>query len=162
MPKLRMNTSWRCATNAVTRGTCTDVRAFRSRTHQARKPSPARDVARKPRRAGHRALHADDVQLLKFHGAYQQDDRDVREARRLARLEPDYSFFLRLRLPGGVMSPAQWLAMDAMAQRYGARGLRLTTRQTIQVHGIRKVDLRAAAQAIHACGLDTIAACGDD
>ncbi|HXE67017.1 MAG TPA: NADPH-dependent assimilatory sulfite reductase hemoprotein subunit [Rhodanobacteraceae bacterium] len=108
------------------------------------------------------ALHADDVQLLKFHGAYQQDDRDVREARRLARLEPDYSFFLRLRLPGGVMSPAQWLAMDAMAQRYGARGLRLTTRQTIQVHGIRKVDLRAAAQAIHACGLDTIAACGDD
>ncbi|MGH8182545.1 MAG: NADPH-dependent assimilatory sulfite reductase hemoprotein subunit [Rhodanobacteraceae bacterium] len=108
------------------------------------------------------ALHADDVQLLKFHGAYQQDDRDVREARRLAKLEPDYSFFLRLRLPGGAMSPVQWLAMDAMARRYGTRGLRLTTRQTIQTHGIRKVDLRAAAQAIHACGLDTIAACGDD
>ncbi|HKZ10473.1 MAG TPA: NADPH-dependent assimilatory sulfite reductase hemoprotein subunit [Rhodanobacteraceae bacterium] len=108
------------------------------------------------------ALRADDVQLLKFHGAYQQDDRDVREARRLAKLEPEYSFFLRLRLPGGVMSPTQWLAMDAMATRYGTRGLRLTTRQTIQVHGIRKVDLRAAAQAIHACGLDTIAACGDD
>ncbi|HEY9112813.1 MAG TPA: NADPH-dependent assimilatory sulfite reductase hemoprotein subunit [Rhodanobacteraceae bacterium] len=108
------------------------------------------------------ALHADDVQLLKFHGGYQQDDRDVREARRLAKLEPDYSFFLRLRLPGGVLTPAQWLAMDAMAQRYGTRGLRLTTRQTIQTHGIRKVDLRAAAQAIHACGLDTIAACGDD
>lgn len=108
------------------------------------------------------ALRADDVQLLKFHGGYQQDDRDVREARRLARLEPEYSFFLRLRLPGGVMSPAQWLAMDAMATRYGTRGLRLTTRQTIQTHGIRKVDLRAAAQAIHACGLDTIAACGDD
>lgn len=108
------------------------------------------------------ALRADDVQLLKFHGGYQQDDRDVREARRLAKLEPDYSFFLRLRLPGGVMSPAQWLAMDAMARHYGARGLRLTSRQTIQTHGIRKVDLRAAAQAIHACGLDTIAACGDD
>jgi len=108
------------------------------------------------------ALRTDDVQLLKFHGGYQQDDRDVREARRRARLEPDYSFFLRLRLPGGVMSPAQWLAMDAMAMRYGTRGLRLTTRQTIQTHGIRKPDLRAAAQAIHACGLDTIAACGDD
>ncbi|MES2405037.1 MAG: NADPH-dependent assimilatory sulfite reductase hemoprotein subunit [Pseudomonadota bacterium] len=108
------------------------------------------------------ALRPDDVQLLKFHGAYQQDDRDLREARRLAKLEPGYSFFLRLRLPGGVMSPTQWLAMDAMTQRHGARGLRLTTRQTIQVHGIRKVDLRAAAQAIHACGLDTIAACGDD
>lgn len=108
------------------------------------------------------ALRSDDVQLLKFHGGYQQDDRDVREARRRARLEPDYAFFLRLRLPGGVMSPAQWLAMDAMATRYGTRGLRLTTRQTIQTHGIRKPDLRAAAQAIHACGLDTIAACGDD
>ncbi|HET7222889.1 MAG TPA: sulfite reductase, partial [Rhodanobacteraceae bacterium] len=108
------------------------------------------------------ALRVDDVQLLKFHGGYQQDDRDVREARRLAKLEPDYSFFLRLRLPGGVMSPAQWLAMDAMARHYGARGLRLTSRQTIQTHGIRKVDLRAAAQAVHACGLDTIAACGDD
>jgi sulfite reductase (NADPH) hemoprotein beta-component len=108
------------------------------------------------------ALHADDVQLLKFHGSYQQDDRDLREARRLAKLEPDYSFFLRLRSPGGVLTPAQWLALDAMASRYGTRGLRLTTRQTIQVHGIRKLDLRAAVQAIHASGLDTIAACGDD
>ncbi len=107
------------------------------------------------------ALRADDVQLLKFHGGYQQDDRDLREARRLAKLEPDYSFFLRLRLPGGVMSPAQWLAMDAMARRHGSRGLRLTTRQTIQVHGIEKGNLRAAVQAIHAAGLDTIAACGD-
>ncbi len=108
------------------------------------------------------ALRTDDVQLLKFHGGYQQDDRDVREARRLAKLEPDYSFFLRLRLPAGVLTPTQWLAMDAMAQRYGKRGLRLTTRQTIQTHGIEKRNLRAAAQAIHACGLDTVAACGDD
>ncbi|MBS0383207.1 MAG: NADPH-dependent assimilatory sulfite reductase hemoprotein subunit [Proteobacteria bacterium] len=108
------------------------------------------------------ALNVDDVQLLKFHGGYQQDDRDVREARRLAKLEPDYSFFLRLRLPGGVLTPAQWLAMDATASRFGRRGIRLTTRQTIQVHGIEKRNLRAAAQAIHASGLDTIAACGDD
>lgn len=108
------------------------------------------------------ALRADDVQLLKFHGGYQQDDRDVREARRLAKLEPDFSFFLRLRLPGGVLTPAQWLAMDGMGSRFGTRGLRLTTRQTIQVHGIEKRNLRAAVQAIHAAGLDTIAACGDD
>lgn len=108
------------------------------------------------------ALHVDDVQLLKFHGGYQQDDRDVREARRLAKLEPDYSFFLRLRLPGGVLTPTQWLAMDAAASRYGTRGIRMTTRQTIQIHGIEKRNLRAAAQAIHASGLDTIAACGDD
>ncbi|HET7932217.1 MAG TPA: NADPH-dependent assimilatory sulfite reductase hemoprotein subunit, partial [Rhodanobacteraceae bacterium] len=108
------------------------------------------------------ALHVDDVQLLKFHGGYQQDDRDVRESRRLAKLEPDYSFFLRLRLPGGVLTPTQWLALDAAATRYGSRGLRLTTRQTIQLHGIRKQELRATAQAIHASGLDTIAACGDD
>jgi sulfite reductase (NADPH) hemoprotein beta-component len=107
------------------------------------------------------ALRADDAQLLKFHGSYQQDDRDVREQRRLAKLEPDYSFFLRLRLPGGVLTPVQWLAMDAVAQGYGTRGLRLTTRQSIQVHGIRKVDLRATMQALHAAGLDTVAACGD-
>ena len=108
------------------------------------------------------ALRVDDVQLLKFHGGYQQDDRDVREARRLAKLEPDYSFFLRLRLPGGVLTLAQWLALNAAASRYGTRGIRVTTRQTIQVHGIEKRNLRAAAQAIHASGLDTIAACGDD
>lgn len=108
------------------------------------------------------ALNVDDVQLLKFHGGYQQDDRDVREARRLAKLEPDHSFFLRLRLPGGVLTPAQWLATDATATRYGTRGIRMTTRQTIQVHGLEKRNLRAAAQAIHASGLDTIAACGDD
>ena len=108
------------------------------------------------------ALQVDDVQLLKFHGGYQQDDRDVREARRQAKLEPAYSFFLRLRLPGGVLTPPQWLAMDDAATRFGTRGLRLTTRQTIQVHGIDKRKLRAAVQAIHASGLDTIAACGDD
>jgi sulfite reductase (NADPH) hemoprotein beta-component len=107
------------------------------------------------------ALREDDAQLLKYHGSYQQDDRDMRDQRRLAKLEPDYSFFLRLRLPGGVLTPAQWLAMDAAAQRYGTRGLRLTTRQSIQVHGIRKVDLRATMQALHAARLDTVAACGD-
>lgn len=108
------------------------------------------------------ALHPDDVQLLKFHGGYQQDDRDEREARRLAKLEPAYIFFVRLRLPGGVLTPPQWLAMDDTARRFGTHGIRLTTRQTIQVHGIDKRKLREAVQTIHASGLDTIAACGDD
>lgn len=107
-------------------------------------------------------LHPDDVQLLKFHGGYQQDDRDVREARRKARLEPAYFFFVRLRLPGGVLTPPQWLAMDETARLYGGSGLRLTSRQTIQVHRILKPNLRKAVQAIHASGIDTIAACGDD
>lgn len=108
------------------------------------------------------ALNVDDVQLLKFHGGYQQDDRDVREERRLAKLEPDYSFFMRLRLPGGVLTPQQWLTMDDTANRYGTRGMRITSRQTIQVHGIEKRNLRSAVQLIHSSGLDTIAACGDD
>lgn len=107
------------------------------------------------------ALRPDDVQLLKFHGGYQQDDRDSREARRRAKLEPAYGFMLRLRLPGGVLTPAQWLAMDSVAGHFATRGLRLTTRQTIQLHGIDKRELRTAVQAIHAAGLDTIAACGD-
>ncbi len=108
------------------------------------------------------ALRVDDVQLLKFHGGYQQDDRDVREARRVAKLEPAYIFFVRLRLPGGVLTPRQWLAMDDTARRFGTHGIRMTSRQTIQVHGIDKRNLRAAVQNIHASGLDTIAACGDD
>lgn len=107
------------------------------------------------------ALRDDDAQLLKFHGGYQQDDRDEREERRLARLEPAYSFMIRVRLPGGVAAPAQWLALDAIARKYAQRGLRITTRQTIQLHGIIKRELKATLQAIHEALLDTIAACGD-
>ncbi|HET6912486.1 MAG TPA: assimilatory sulfite reductase (NADPH) hemoprotein subunit [Rhodanobacteraceae bacterium] len=107
------------------------------------------------------ALRDDDAQLLKFHGGYQQDDRDLREERRLARLEPAYSFMIRTRLPGGVATPAQWLALDAIARQYAERGLRITTRQTIQLHGIIKRELKPTLQAIHAALLDTIAACGD-
>ena len=107
------------------------------------------------------ALRDDDAQLLKFHGGYQQDDRDLREERRLARLEPAYSFMIRTRLPGGVATPAQWLALDAIARRYAERGLRITTRQTIQLHGIIKRELQPTLRAIHAALLDTVAACGD-
>ncbi|MBS0456698.1 MAG: NADPH-dependent assimilatory sulfite reductase hemoprotein subunit [Proteobacteria bacterium] len=107
------------------------------------------------------ALREDDRVLLKFHGSYQQDDRDVREERRLAKLEPDFSFMIRIRTPGGLLTPEQWLALDAIARAHAQRGLRITTRQTIQFHGVQKHALKTTMQAIDASGIDTIAACGD-
>ncbi len=106
-------------------------------------------------------LREDDQQLLKFHGSYQQDDRDVREERRLAKLEPAYSFMIRTRLPGGVCTPAQWLALDGLAGRYGNETLRLTTRQAFQLHGIIKTELKRAIAAMNEALIDSIAACGD-
>ncbi|MBV6418351.1 MAG: Sulfite reductase [NADPH] hemoprotein beta-component [Steroidobacteraceae bacterium] len=107
------------------------------------------------------ALADDDTNVLKFHGSYQQDDRDLREERRLQKLEPAYSFMIRTRLPGGVCTPRQWLALDAIARRYGNGTLRLTTRQAFQLHGVVKRELKATMAAINATLLDTIAACGD-
>jgi sulfite reductase (NADPH) hemoprotein beta-component len=106
-------------------------------------------------------LREDDQQLLKFHGSYQQDDRDVREERRLAKLEPAYSFMIRTRLPGGVCTPAQWLALDGLAGRYGNGTLRLTTRQAFQLHGVIKTELKRSIAAMNAALVDSIAACGD-
>ncbi|MGC4028652.1 MAG: NADPH-dependent assimilatory sulfite reductase hemoprotein subunit [Steroidobacteraceae bacterium] len=102
-----------------------------------------------------------DGLLTKFFGFYQQDDRDLREERRLAKLEPRYQFMVRVRLPGGVCTPAQWLALDALSQECADGTLRLTTRQTFQFHGIRKRNLRRHMKGLVACGLDSIAACGD-
>jgi len=107
------------------------------------------------------AIREDDTALIKFHGSYQQDDRDLREERRKQKIEPAYSFMIRTRLPGGICTPAQWLALDAIARRYGNGTLRLTTRQTFQFHGIIKTELKATMQAINASLIDTIAACGD-
>ncbi len=107
------------------------------------------------------AIAQDDNALLKFHGSYQQDDRDLREERRRQKLEPAYQFMIRVRMPGGVCTPAQWLALDEVAGQHANGTLRLTTRQTFQFHGIRKAHFKPAMQAIHAAGLDTIAACGD-
>ncbi len=107
------------------------------------------------------AIAEDDTQLTKFHGIYQQDDRDLRAERMKTRMEKAFSFMARLRVPGGVLTPAQWLAMEAMARDRGNGTLRLTTRQTIQFHGIIKSNLRPAIQEINAAMLDTIAACGD-
>lgn len=107
------------------------------------------------------AIAEDDTQLSKFHGIYQQDDRDLRTERRKQMLEPDYSFMIRARVPGGVCTPAQWLALDEIARRYANGTLRLTTRQAFQLHGVIKRELRETIRAINASLLDTLAACGD-
>lgn len=103
-----------------------------------------------------------DTKLLKFHGIYQQDDRDLRDERRRQKLEPAYQFMIRVRLPGGVCTSAQWLKLDELARAYGSEMLRLTTRQTFQFHWVLKGDLRPTLAGLHEVLLDTIAACGDD
>jgi sulfite reductase (NADPH) hemoprotein beta-component len=108
------------------------------------------------------AISAADQKLVKFHGMYMQDDRDVRDERRRQKLEPAYEFMVRVRLPGGVLASKQWLALDSIAREHGSGTLRLTTRQTFQFHGILKGNLRAAIQKLDAALLDTVAACGDD
>lgn len=108
------------------------------------------------------AVPGDDPLLMKFHGIYQQDDRDLRAARQQRKLEPNYQFMVRMRIPGGLLSRRQWQGIDALSRRYAERGIRITTRQTIQLHGIRKRYLRGLMQGIRDLGLDTIAACGDD
>ncbi|HMM67458.1 MAG TPA: assimilatory sulfite reductase (NADPH) hemoprotein subunit [Dokdonella sp.] len=107
------------------------------------------------------AIREDDTTLIKFHGSYQQDDRDLREERRQQKLEPAYSFMIRTRTPGGVVTPAQWLALDAIATRHANATLRITTRQAFQFHGVIKHELKATMQAINASLVDTVAACGD-
>jgi sulfite reductase (NADPH) hemoprotein beta-component len=107
------------------------------------------------------AISDDDNKLLKFHGSYLQDDRDLREERRKQKLEPAYSFMLRARLPSGVVTPAQWLVYDRLAREHANGTLRITTRQTFQWHGIIKHDLKPTIAAIHDALATTIAACGD-
>ncbi|WP_266168185.1 assimilatory sulfite reductase (NADPH) hemoprotein subunit [Dyella subtropica] len=107
------------------------------------------------------AISDDDGKLLKFHGSYQQDDRDLRDERRRQKLEPAYSFMLRARLAGGVVTPVQWLEFDRLAREYANGTLRITTRQTFQWHGIIKRKLKPTIAAIHDALASTIAACGD-
>jgi sulfite reductase (NADPH) hemoprotein beta-component len=107
------------------------------------------------------AMTPADEQIGKFHGFYQQDDRDVRADRLARRLEPDYSFMLRARLPGGVCTPTQWLTIDRVGRELAQGSVRLTTRQTFQYHGIPKGNLRGLIQGIHQVLLDSIGGCGD-
>jgi sulfite reductase (ferredoxin) len=102
-----------------------------------------------------------DAQILKFHGMYQQEDRDLRAERKKAGQEPAWQFMLRSRIPGGALTPEQYLVHDALADRVGNATLRFTTRQGIQMHGILKGDLRTAIRKISKTLLSTIAACGD-
>ncbi|MFW2853905.1 NADPH-dependent assimilatory sulfite reductase hemoprotein subunit [Sphingomonas sp. TX0543] len=104
----------------------------------------------------------DDVKLMKFHGIYQQDDRDLRDERRRQKLEPAFQFMIRVRLPGGVCTPRQWLKLDELARAHGGETLRITTRQTFQFHWVLKDSLRPIIQGLHETLLDTVAACGDD
>jgi len=104
----------------------------------------------------------EDNKLMKFHGIYQQDDRDIRDERRRQKLEPAYTFMVRVRLPGGVCTPEQWLKVDELARAHGGDSIRLTTRQTFQFHWVVKEDLKPTIQGLHDVLLDTIAACGDD
>ena len=102
-----------------------------------------------------------DTKLIKFHGIYEQDDRDQRSERRKAKLEPLYSYMLRVRIPGGVLSTPQWLKLDELSREYANGTLRLTTRQAVQFHGIYKENLRSLIRGLDAVLLDSIAACGD-
>lgn len=107
------------------------------------------------------AIAEDDTQLSKFHGIYQQDDRDVRNERKRQRLEPAYSFMIRARVPGGVCTTEQWLNMDEIARVRANGTIRLTSRQAFQLHGVIKGNLKPAIQGINQALMDTLAACGD-
>ena len=108
-----------------------------------------------------RAIRENDKQVSKFHGIYQQWDRDLDKERKSQKLEPAFSFLIRVRMPGGMVSPKQWLKMDQLADEYANGTLKLTTRQTFQLHGVLKKELKKTIQGINSELLDTIAACGD-
>jgi sulfite reductase (NADPH) hemoprotein beta-component len=107
------------------------------------------------------ALTGTDTHISKFHGFYQQTDRDLDKERKQQKLEPAYSFLIRVRIPGGVVTPQQWLQMDALSDKYANRTLKLTTRQTIQFHGVIKKNLKSTIKNINLSLLDTLATCGD-
>ena len=107
------------------------------------------------------ALSADDAQISKFHGFYEQDNRDLRLSRQQQFLEPYYSFMLRARLPGGVCTPQQWLTIDSVGRELGNGTVRLTTRQTFQYHGILKANLKPLIKQINQVMIDSIGGCGD-
>jgi len=102
-----------------------------------------------------------DTQISKFHGLYQQFDRDLEKERKRQKLEPAYSFLIRVRIPGGVVTPKQWLQMDELSDQYANHTLKLTTRQAFQLHGVIKSNLKKTIKGINSALMDTIAACGD-
>ena len=103
----------------------------------------------------------DAKQLLKFHGSYQQEDRDARKSRAKEGVGKHYMMMVRLKLPGGKMTAGQYLAMDAVAGRHANGTIRFTTRQSIQFHGILKANIRQSLRDINAVMISTLGACGD-
>lgn len=107
-------------------------------------------------------FNGDNFLLIRFHGMYQQDDRDIRAERAEQKLEPRHAMMLRCRLPGGIITPAQWQAIDKFAgdkTLYGS--IRITNRQTFQFHGILKKNVKPAHQMLHEVGLDALATAND-
>lgn len=107
-------------------------------------------------------FNGDNFQLIRFHGMYQQDDRDIRAERAAQKLEPLHNVMLRARLPGGIITPAQWQVIDKFAEEHSLYGsIRLTTRQTFQFHGVLKRDIKLMHQTLNSTGIDSIATAGD-
>jgi sulfite reductase (NADPH) hemoprotein beta-component len=107
------------------------------------------------------ALAESDTNISKFHGFYQQTNRDLDKERKQQKLEPAYSFLIRLRIPGGVITPSQWLQLDELSDKYANGTLKITTRQTFQFHGVIKRNLKKTIAGINKTLFDTIATCGD-
>jgi sulfite reductase (ferredoxin) len=103
----------------------------------------------------------DAATVLKFHGSYQQDDRDVRTQRKREKLDKAFQFMVRVRIPGGKINAEQYLAIDELAQTVGNGTLRITTRQEFQLHGVLKDALPTVIRAVNKKLLSTLAACGD-
>lgn len=107
-------------------------------------------------------FNGDNFLLIRFHGMYQQDDRDIRAERAEQKLEPRHAMMLRCRLPGGIISPQQWLGIDKFAQEstlYGS--IPITNRQTFQFHGILKGNVKPVHQLLNRLGLDALATAND-
>ena len=107
------------------------------------------------------SINEDDIALVRFHGMYIQDDRDRRDERAEKKLERLYSFMIRLRLTGGVISPEQYIALHNIAGENSTGILKITTRQTIQLHGVLKSKVKPTLKAFNQAGLTTLATCGD-
>lgn len=133
-----------------------------SKVEHAKKASNAlRGTVSETMQSGASHFEHDDLQVLKFHGIYQQDDRDVRSERRKEGLEAAYSFMVRVAIPGGALTGEQYLALDALADEFANGSLRVTTRQAIQFHGVLMGDLKSQIAKINDTLLSTIGACGD-
>lgn len=107
------------------------------------------------------AIREDDQAVIKFHGMYMQDDRDRRDERAEKKLERLYSYMIRLRLPGGFLAPEKWIAMNNVADEHSTGVIKITTRQTVQLHGILKSHVKPTISAFNEANLDSIATCGD-